>query len=133
MWDALNSQCVPNSVFQNVNIIFPYSFSVKNTLDMDIVINIVPDADISKTRKITFFQLYQKYQFLHPEILSGYIWVWYGTIQYKKIGVFLDEMAEKVGKVTFCYISICYLKIEIRQVLRPSQRAGLICFYHGNR
>ena len=88
MWDALNSQCVPNSVFQNVNIIFPYSFSVKNTLDMYTVINIVPNADISKTCKITFFQLYQKYQFLHPEILSGYIWVWYGTIQYKKIGVF---------------------------------------------
>ena len=28
-----------------------------------------------KHTKSHFFQLYQKYQFLRPEILSGYIWV----------------------------------------------------------
>ena len=81
---------------------------------------------------IFFNYIYQKYQFLHPEILSGYI----GVVRnhpVQKIGSFLGEMAGKDGKVTFCYISISYLKIEIRQVLRPSQRAGLICFYHGNR
>ena len=79
----------------------------------DTVINVVPNADISKTQNHIFFQLYQKYQFLHPNILSGYIWVCYGTIQYKKLD-FLGKMAGKDGKVTFCYISISYLKIEIR-------------------
>ena len=133
MWYALNSQCVPNSVFQNVKFIFPYSFSVKNNLDMDTVINIIPNADISKTRKITFFSIIyiKNINFCIPKFCQD-ILVWYGTIQYKKWS-FLGEMAGKDGKVTFCYISISYLKIEIRQVLRPSQRAGLICFYHGNR
>ena len=50
-----------------------------------------------------------------------------------KNSIFLGTMAGKDGKVTFCYISISYLKIEIRQFLRPSQRSGLICFYRGNR
>ena len=63
--------------------------------------------------KSHFFQLYQKYQFLRPKILSGYIWVWYRTIQYKKWS-FLCKAAGKDKKVTFCYISISYLKIEIR-------------------
>ena len=49
---------------------------------MDAVINVVPNADISKTHKIKFFQLYQKYKFLHPEILSGYIWVWYKKLEF---------------------------------------------------
>ena len=84
------------------------------TWQMDTVINVVPNPDISKTHEIKFFQLYQKYKFLYPEILSGYIWVWYGTIQYKKLEFFLGKMAGKDGKVTFCYISISYLKIEIR-------------------
>ena len=58
------------------------------TRQMDTVINVVPNPDISKTHEINFFQLYQKHKFLHPEILSGYIWVWYGTIQYKKLKFF---------------------------------------------
>ena len=39
---------------------------------------------------------------------------------------FLSKMAGEDRKVTFCYISISYLKREIRQVLRPSQGAGLM-------
>ena len=66
-----------------------------------------------KHTKSIFFQLYQKYQFLRSEILSGYIWVWYGTVQNKKFE-FLGKMAGKDKKVTFCYISISYLKIQIR-------------------
>ena len=42
----------------------------------------------TKHTKSHFFQLYQKYKFLCPNILSGYIWVWYGTIQYKKFDFF---------------------------------------------
>ena len=34
MWYAQNFQCVPNSDFQNGKLIFPYSVSVKNTLDI---------------------------------------------------------------------------------------------------
>ena len=31
---------------------------------------VIPNADISKTQNITFFQLYQKYPFLHPKIFQ---------------------------------------------------------------
>ena len=38
---------------------------------MDRVINVVTNADISKnTQNHIFFQLYQKYQFFHPETLQ---------------------------------------------------------------
>ena len=69
----------------------------------------------------------------NSHFLSGYIRRWYGTIQYKKLEFFLGKMAGKDGKVSFCYISISYLKIEIGQVLTPLQGAGLIRFYYGNR
>ena len=82
--------------------------------------------------KAHFFQSYQKYQFLRPEILSGYIWLWYEASTTKKRS-FLGKMAGDDGKITFCYIYIYYLKIEIRYALRPSHGAGLIRFYRGNR
>ena len=66
----------------------------------------------------------------------GGLGVYLGVVQnhpVQKIGVFLGKMAGKDKKVTFCYISISYLNIEIRYVLRPSQKIGLIRFYHGNR
>ena len=66
----------------------------------------------------------------------GGLGVYLGVVQnhpVQKIGVFLGKITGKDGKVTFCHISMSYLKIEIRLVLRPLQRAGLICFYHGNR
>ena len=50
-----------------------------------------------KHTKSHFFQLYQKYQFLRPEILSGYIWVWYGTIQYKKLEFFFSVTVKDTG------------------------------------
>ena len=62
---------------------------------------------------ITFFQLYQKYQFLHPKILSGYISCGTEPSNIKNWS-FLGKMAGKDKKVTFCYISVPYLKIEIR-------------------
>ena len=34
LWFAQNSQLVQNSIFQNGKLIFPYSISVKNTLDI---------------------------------------------------------------------------------------------------
>ena len=34
LWFAQNSQLVQNSILQNGKLIFPYSFSVKNTLDI---------------------------------------------------------------------------------------------------
>ena len=34
LWFAQNSQWVQNSIFQNGKLIFPYSISVKNTLDI---------------------------------------------------------------------------------------------------
>ena len=57
-------------------------------MHMDTVINVVPNADISKTHKIMFFQLYQKYPFLHPKILSGYILGVVRNHPVQKIGVF---------------------------------------------
>ena len=100
---------------------------------MDTVINVIPSADISKTRKITFFSITSKISIFASR---NFVRIYLGVVRnhpVQKIGVFLGKMAGKDGKVTFCYISISYLKIEIRQVLRPSQRAGLICFYHENR
>ena len=100
---------------------------------MDTVINVVPNADISKTHKITFFSIISKISIFASQ---NFVRIYLGVVRnhpVQKIGVFLGKMAGKDKKVTFCYISISYLKIEIRQVLRPSQRAGLICFYHENR
>ena len=86
-----------------------------------------------KKCKITFFSIISKISIF---VSQYFVRIYLGVVQnhpVQKIRFFLGTMAGKDGKVTFCYISISYLKIDIRQFLRPSQRAGLICFYHGNR
>ena len=80
-----------------------------------------------KHTKSHFFHLYQKYQFFQD------IFGCSTEPSSTKNWSFVGKMAGKDGKITFFYISISYLKIEIRQILRPSQRAGLICFYQENR
>ena len=84
-------------------------------------INVVPNADISKTHKIIFFSIILKISiFASQNFVRIYLCVvWNHPVQ--KIGVFLGKMAGEQGKVMFCYISISYLKTEIRQVLRPSR------------
>ena len=81
---------------------------------MDTVINVVPNADISKTHKITFFSIISKISIFASQ---NFVRIYLGVVRnhpVQKIGVFLGKMAGKDGKVTFCYISISYLKIEIR-------------------
>ena len=64
-------------VLKQINIkAYKATHSVIIICYMDTVINVVPNADISKKHKITFFSIIPKYQLLHPKILSGYIWVW---------------------------------------------------------
>ena len=81
---------------------------------MDTVINVIPSADISKTRKITFFSITSKISIFASR---NFVRIYLGVVRnhpVQKIGVFLGKMAGKDKKVTFCYISISYLKIEIR-------------------
>ena len=100
---------------------------------MDTIINVMPNADIPKTHKINFFINYIKnINFCIPKFYQD-IFACGTKPSSTKIGSFLGKMAGKDKKVTFCYISISYLKIEIRYVLRPSQKTGLIRFSHGNR
>ena len=81
---------------------------------MDTVINIVPNADISKTHKITFFSIISKISiFAFPNFYQDIFGC--GTEPSStKNWSFLGKIAGKDKKVTFCYISISYLKIEIR-------------------
>ena len=69
-----------------------------------------------KHTKSDFFQLYQKYKFLHPEILSGKFCIFGCGTEPSSTNnwSFLGKMAGKDKKVTFCHISISYLNIEIR-------------------
>ena len=84
------------------------------------------------TKSLFFFNYIKNINFCIPKFCQDIFA--YGTEPSStKNWSFLGKMARKDKKVTFCYISISYLKIEIRYVLRPSQKTGLIRFYHGNR
>ena len=81
---------------------------------MDTVINVVPNADISKTQKITcFFNYIKNINFCIPKFCQDIFGCSMEPSSTKNWS-FLGKMAGKDGKVTFCYISISYLKIEIR-------------------
>ena len=83
---------------------------------MDTVINVVPNADISKTHKITFFSIISKISIFasqNPKFCQD-IFACGTEPSSTKNWSFLGKMAGKDKKVTFCYISISYLKIEIR-------------------
>ena len=81
---------------------------------MDTVINVTPNADIPKTHKITFFFNYIKnINFCIPKFCQD-IFACGTEPSSTKNWSFLGKMAGKDKKVTFCYISISYLKIEIR-------------------
>ena len=55
---------------------------------MDTVINVIPNADIPKTHKITFFSIISKISiFASQNFVRIYLGV-YGTIQYKKLELF---------------------------------------------
>ena len=83
-------------------------------MHMDTVINVVPNADISKTHKIMFFSIISKISILASQNFVR-IYIGCGTEPSStKNWSFLGKMAGKDKKVTFCYISISYLKIEIR-------------------
>ena len=66
-----------------------------------------------KHTKSHFVRLYQKYQFCIPKFCQD-IFACGTEPSSTKNWSFLGKMAGKDGKVTFCYISISYLKIEIR-------------------
>ena len=81
---------------------------------MDTVINVVPNADISQKPKITFFFNYiTNINFCIPKFYQDIFGCGTGPSSTKNWS-FLGKMAGKDKKVTFCYISISYLKIEIR-------------------
>ena len=70
-WYAQNSQCVPNSAFQNGKLIFPYSFSVKNTLDISSI--------KFKMWPVLFsvnFPNFQQWNFAHNFSIYPYIQNW---------------------------------------------------------
>ena len=81
---------------------------------MDTVINVVPNADISQKPKITFFFNYIKnINFCIPKCCQDIFG--HGTEPSRtKNWSILGKMAGNDKKVTFCYIFISYLKIEIR-------------------
>ena len=131
LWELLYCWYTPENFFKNCY------FCKKFKLVKDTVINVVPNADISKTHKITFFSItiiskISIFASIFP-IFCQDIFECGTEPPSTKNWIFLGKMAGKDGKVTFCYIFISYLKIEIRWFLRPSQRDGLIRFYHGNR
>ena len=81
---------------------------------MDTIINVMPNADIPKTHKINFFINYIKnINFCIPKFYQDIFGCGTGPSKTKNWS-FLCKMAGKDKKVTFCYISISYLKIEIR-------------------
>ena len=90
------------------------NFNGHNDVSMDTVINVVPNADISKKHKITFFFNYiKRTNFCISKFYQDIFGCGTGPSSTKN-WVFLCKMAAKDKKVTFCYISISHLKIEIR-------------------
>ena len=76
------------SVYDAIKLCSIISFLTGLPCHMDTVINVVPNADISKTHKITFFSIISKISiFASQNFVRIYLGV-YGTIQYKKLELF---------------------------------------------